>query len=304
MVKTLLKSTALALALATALAGSAQAVTDYSGWSREQLESEEARLTEELAEVETWLTFGMSSADLYASDEEVTPLEDLPQEAEEEAPISLITAAPVQDLSSAGAQDLTAGAPQDLTVSAPAPVEAAPADAQLYTGSGDYVLTLEDVPDRYLLEVTGNAQAKYFGIVPYSLSGNRQFSLVGTTDAFHGRVYEPSQGPVMLEISAVGDWSVEVLPLDAARSVRKGETITGSGPDVIIVDPSAGEPVTAAVTGNASAKYFGITPYDANGNRLFSLIGTTDVYSGTVMLQKSPRLLCVEAVGDWSITLQ
>lgn len=302
--KHLTKSTALALALTTALAGSAQGVTDYSNWSREQLESEEARLTEELSEIATWLTFGMSSADLYASDEEVIPLEDLPQEEEEEAPISLITAAPVQDLSGGGVQDLTAGAPQDLTASAPAPVEAVPADAQLYTGSGDYVLTLEDVPDRYLLEVTGNAQSRYFGIIPYSLSGDRQLSIVGTTDVFHGRVYEPSQQPVMLEISATGDWSVQVLPLSAARTVRKGETITGNGPDVIVIDPSAGEPTTAAVTGNPQARFFSVVPYDADGGRLLSLVNSTDVYDGVVMLKKSPRLLCIEATGDWTITLQ
>lgn len=291
------KLTALTLIISVCAAMPADAVTDYSGWTRDQLESEEARLTEELSEIEVWLTYGMSSAALYGTDEEVTPIED---DTADDAPvISLITAAP--------AQDLTGGAPQDLTQAAgsgPALVPADPgADVQVYTGNGDYVLTLETVPDRYLLEVTGNAGSDYFGVAPYDLQGNRELSVVSTTEPYHGIVLPP-QMPVMLEISASGAWEIDVRPLESARTIRKGETVTGTGDEVILIDPSAGAPTTAAVTGNAGGNYFGVVPYDADIDRMISLINTTDPYSGTVLLKGSPALLRLEAVGDWSITLQ
>lgn len=60
-----------ALMLAVSMAAQVNAAPDYSGLSRDQLKTEEARLTEDLTELRSWLYYGMSSADYAALEEEV-----------------------------------------------------------------------------------------------------------------------------------------------------------------------------------------------------------------------------------------
>lgn len=85
---------------------------------------------------------------------------------------------------------------------------------------------------------------------------------------------------------------------------------SGSGADVISIekpgDPD--EPVLVYVRGNAEARYFGVTAYDAAGESTGLLVNTTDVYEGIVPLDfrdgETTTRLEVDSIGDWYIEIR
>ncbi len=171
-----------------------------------------------------------------------------------------------------------------------------------YTGTGDNVIEIEPYNDWHLYEIEGNSGGRYFGVIAYNNNGERLGSLVNTTDVYHGRVYENTQSAAMLEIEATGDWTIQVKSLYTAQQALKGDTVTGSGDDVVVFYTDNGESTTATVTGNNGENYFGIIGYNNSGARTGSLVNTTDVYSGNVLLKGNPCIFEVNAVGEWSIT--
>lgn len=73
------------------------------------------------------------------------------------------------------------------------------------TGHGDDVIALLGEPD--LATIKGNAAGRHLGIVPYG--GQRQSSVVNTTDPYEGQVLIPRDAKY-LEITAVGEWSIAI----------------------------------------------------------------------------------------------
>jgi len=186
----------------------------------------------------------------------------------------------------------------------PETVEADPGKVLTYTGTGDTVVNIEEYGDWFMFEIEGNYGANYFGVIAYDENGERLGSLVNTTDVYHGRVYDKTQSARMLEVKATGDWSIKVMSLYAADYGLKGDTVNGSGDNVVLFFTDNGESLTASIKGNSGADYFGIIGYDGHGSRTGALVNTTDVYSGTVLLKNSPRIFEIKATGDWEITFE
>jgi hypothetical protein len=73
-------------------------------------------------------------------------------------------------------------------------------------GKGDDVIILSGAtPD--LAKIKGNSEGRYFGVIGYS--GESSDLLVNTTDPYEGTVMV-SSGVFVLEIQAIGNWSIEV----------------------------------------------------------------------------------------------
>ena len=171
-----------------------------------------------------------------------------------------------------------------------------------YSGSGDYVLTLDPIGDWYIYEIDGNAGSNYFGVIAYDDNGERIGSLVNTTEVYHGRVYDPTQAAAVLEIKAEGDWSIKVLSIYQSDSGMRGDTVSGHGDDVVLFYTDKGESLTADIEGNAGSNYFGVIGYNSKGGRISAFVNTTDPYSGTVLLKGQPRIFEIKSEDDWSIT--
>ena len=171
-----------------------------------------------------------------------------------------------------------------------------------YTGNGDSVVSIESYGDWHYYEIEGNQSSKYFGVIAYTEDGDRIGSLVNTTDVYHGAVYDDTQSAAVLEVKATGDWKIEIKSLYTATPATKGDTVSGSGDDVIVFYTDNGESVTASIEGNAVGGYFGVIGYDGNGSRTGSLVNTTEKYNGQVMIRKGTRIFEVKAVDAWKIT--
>ncbi len=73
--------------------------------------------------------------------------------------------------------------------------------------TGDYLLWIEG--DGSMLLINGNSSERHFSVIAYDIYGNYNGLLVNTTDRYSGRVRLPKDS-LILQISAVGDWSIEL----------------------------------------------------------------------------------------------
>lgn len=77
---------------------------------------------------------------------------------------------------------------------------------ETFEGTGDGLLRLDETQGLTTISVVGNSEGRYFGVRPH---GSSSFSVINTTDPYDGRVrLEP--GTLLLEITAIGDWSIEI----------------------------------------------------------------------------------------------
>jgi len=76
---------------------------------------------------------------------------------------------------------------------------------------------------------------------------------------------------------------------------------TGSGDDVVSLK-SINKPHVYDIDGNASKNYFGVIAYNSSGERLGSLVNTTDVYHGIVFdCHQSVANLEIKSSDPWKI---
>lgn len=76
-----------------------------------------------------------------------------------------------------------------------------------FEGEGDNVLWIDGEPSR--ATIRGNAASRHFAVTAYDGNGNPLGAQVNTTDPYSGTVIVPRQ-TLLLQISAVGSWSVEL----------------------------------------------------------------------------------------------
>lgn len=173
-----------------------------------------------------------------------------------------------------------------------------------YSGTGANVIEIQkpgDPDGPALLYVRGNAGSGYFGIESYDAAGEQVDLLVNTTDVYEGIVpldFMDDEQTTRLQITADGEWYIEIRPLAMARRIGAPGVANGVGDDVFIID---GTPDIAHIVGNAEGHYFGVFAY---GDRYDLLVNETDPYDGRVIVSSSAVLIEVKASGPWEITFE
>jgi hypothetical protein len=177
------------------------------------------------------------------------------------------------------------------------PNDSPPAESVIFSGTGDDVVSLGEFSDIYVFHITGNQEGRHFAVKGYDASGNATELFVNTTDSYSGITIDPAQKTKTLEISATGDWAIEQRSIYTMRTISEGESVSGSGDEILMV-LSFGQ--TATIEGNSGNRHFAVKSYGASRDDL--LVNTTDAYSGNVLLKGDPIVLEVIAAGEWSIT--
>ena len=209
--------------------------------------------------------------------------------AESDEPI-LITDDPESDAAVIEATEPPAAAVVEPT---PRPIP----ESVVYEGSGDSVIEVVPPDDLYVFKITGNSEEDHFAVKSYDSYGERSELLVNTTDPHDGISMDASFDVSMLEITASGDWRIEIASMYAMDIIEQGQTYSGCGDSVLLVRSSG---KTATITGNASESHFAVKSY---GEYFDVLVNEVDPYEGTVMLEFAPLIFQITAVGDWTITL-
>lgn len=174
-----------------------------------------------------------------------------------------------------------------------------PHDTVVFTGSGDDIIDLDVTGYYYVFHITGNADKRHFSVKTYDSNDNYSELLVNTTDVYDGTTYDASLDVKTIEISAVGDWKIEVIDLADWYWIHAGDTVTGNS-DAVFALADGGR--TADIEGNSEGNHFAVITYDGYGMYDDLLVNTTDPYSGKVKLGKDATLVVVKASGDWSFT--
>ena len=118
-----------------------------------------------------------------------------------------------------------------------------------------------------------------------------------------GRYLLPStEGVVSLDVQAVGDWTIRLLPLDAARVWDGTDPIDGTGNDVVSYTGGRGT-LSFTIDGDASSTITLVT-YTPDGNAPAGFVLTQfGVLSGGGNLPAGPVLLDVGCAETWHLTI-
>lgn len=173
-----------------------------------------------------------------------------------------------------------------------------PFDPIEYTGTGDSVIFLDDIPSGWVLYAEGNAEDRYFCIQGYDDNDQLTELFVNTTEPYCGTTIDGNFATTQLEITATGEWRIEIRPLIGCDTITVGEPYKSSGDAVLIV---SGDAKTADIYGNARAAYFCVHAIGAGSADL--LVNTTEAYSGTVKCKNNPQFIVVIASDEWGIRL-
>lgn len=168
------------------------------------------------------------------------------------------------------------------------------------SGSGDAVERVDKWPGPAIVQAAGNAGAAHFAITPYDASGEMVDLLVNTTSPYAGSTWLPAES-TRLEITAEGEWSIDILPLASAIPVPAPGLIEGDGDAVMVVE---GAPDIATVRGNEVGDHFAIMAYDEFGQMVDLLVNTVDPYDGQVIVDRDAKFLVLTGSGAWSIQME
>jgi hypothetical protein len=173
----------------------------------------------------------------------------------------------------------------------------------VFTGSGDAIVTFERPAEPAIVHIVGNAESDYFSVTSYTGDWRCLNLLVNTNDPYDG--IRPLDFNEMhaerFVVHATGRWTIEILPLAAAHTIWLSGSIQGTGDDVIAL--AGATPDQATISGNAGSTYFGIISYDITGQYVDLLVNTVDPYEGTVLLTADAAYLEVMAEGEWDLSV-
>jgi len=191
--------------------------------------------------------------------------------------------------------------PTKMSSSTPEPTPAP--DSIDLTGNGDSVLDIYWPETLGLMIVKANSAGRHFAIIPYEENGSRLSSLVNTTDPYDG--YRPlnfnGDFTTRLEVIATGEWSIRIAPIHEANKFSIPGTYSGRNDDVIIL--TNGIPDLATISANSQSHHFAVVPYTDLGNRMSSVVNTSDPYEGTVIIPRDAAFLVISGVGEWQISI-
>lgn len=172
-------------------------------------------------------------------------------------------------------------------------------DPVVYSGTGDDVVQITPPEGKYVFRITGNQEERHFSVKAYDSFAEYIDLLVNTTSQYSGVTYDPTQSTAMLEVSATGDWTIELVSIYTMDALISGNSISGEGDAVLQVFAPV---LTADIQGNDASAHFSVKSYDMDGGYLDLLVNTTDPYSGTVMMGLDVSTLVISAEGPWTIT--
>ena len=177
-------------------------------------------------------------------------------------------------------------------------------------GSGDSVEQIPVMGDgAFVARIHGNLLGKYFSVTTYDSLGDYVELLVNTGDSYFGIVpfnfnaydiQDISGG--LVEVKAVGEWSIEVMALTSLAFAYNNQSIVGYGDVVAYVK---GRALTAIVVGNEKSKYFSVSAVGIDGESVDSdlLVNTSDPYQGNVRLPRNSDgfILIIRSSDTWGI---
>jgi hypothetical protein len=186
--------------------------------------------------------------------------------------------------------------PTPESTEAPDPTPAKPLlDKQ---GRGDKVLKFTAIDGPMVARITAKSSSN-FAVTAYAGTSYDDL-LVNEIGNYSGRVYL-NPGVDRLKIESNGNWTVQLLPLEAARLWDGQAGISGKGDNVVVLSGGAFGTTTIKNKGRSN---FAVIAYGESGEYLDLLVNEIGSYSGEVLLPLDDSIVLVvqDVGGTWSMS--
>jgi hypothetical protein len=198
---------------------------------------------------------------------------------------------------------------QPTSTPEPTPTTEPAEEPILLSGSGDAIVNVEkwDGPAAVHITATGEGD---FRVDRYDVDGE-SLNLVWDEAPFDGVVeldFGSSTTTTRFSVEALGNWTIEVLPMSLLPTLEVPGKFEGAGYSIIALIGKT--PDLATITGDDSGAYFSITSYGygSEGRLFFSdnpiVVSTGELpYAGTAVISADTAFLVIAFDGNWSIEI-
>jgi hypothetical protein len=126
--------------------------------------------------------------------------------------------------------------------------------------------------------------------------------LISTTGEYRGTVlFDQAEGlhSVALQIEADGAWQATIRPVPDARRWDQSGYLTGTGDDVVLLEPATSGRTTITITHRGQSRFTVVSYASPGGGTLVNAMGS---YAGVSVLDEGTFVLEITADGGWSIS--
>ena len=178
-----------------------------------------------------------------------------------------------------------------------------------YSGTGNDVVTLKKPAGPALLYARCDNPDTEFYILAFDKDGNQVYETLaagygpyeGVTPLDFDWIYTPpSQRAYRLQVTATGPWTLEVRPLSAAPVVGPGDTIDGTGDQVLRLKDGV---ATAVFQGGAVDDVLAVEDFDLITQMRSTLVFAQGPYFGRVVTL-APGYIAVHTMMPWSFVAE
>jgi hypothetical protein len=170
------------------------------------------------------------------------------------------------------------------------------------SGTGNAVPRFSIPEDAAAIATISHRGSANFAVWSVGADGAEHDLLVNTIGNYNGTVlFDEQTGihSVAFRIDADGSWTITIKPIAQAFHWDQAASATGTGDDVVLVDPPTSGLTTVNITHNGSAN-FAVWAYGSSGTDL--LVNEIGNYAGESLLGDGTFLIEIAADGSWSIT--
>lgn len=173
------------------------------------------------------------------------------------------------------------------------------------SGTGDSVVDVEKWDSAAIARINNNGGGNFI-VQNYNANGEQIELLVNTIGNYEGVVLLDileSQLTTRFEIKSSGQWEIEVLPLEQARSGDYPGIFEGNGDDVLLLF-GTGKPDLLKVDASQAEANFIVFGF---GSKRDLLVNEIAPYTGVVILPgnlpttNGVLILAITATGNWSL---
>lgn len=168
-------------------------------------------------------------------------------------------------------------------------------------GKGDKVAKFTIPADAPAIAKISYSGTSNFVVESLAVDGSTNDLLVNVIGKYKGTVLfdtDIETYSVAFRVTASGSWTIAIQPLTSARSWNGTTKLTGTGDDVVVLNPASIGLTTVKITHSGSSNFVVIGFSDSASDLLVNEIGH---YSGEQLLTEGTLLLQIEADGAWTV---
>lgn len=167
-------------------------------------------------------------------------------------------------------------------------------DTITYTGSGEGQLIINEIPGAWVVYAECDGEGP-FSITGYDPNGNLARFLVISSAPYAGTSIDASFVSTRIDVSASGNWRIEIRPLIDCDTIKVGDTLVSSGDSVLRID---GTPKTIEIHKDPYVTDF----YAFTIGARYHFLADADTAANiTKTCTDDPQYLIVSSSGEWSI---